>query len=88
MRPKASLRGGSFKKLKSSELQYRQFFFDEVLWHKAMNEITQVLLSQPGDGGDVEELLPLVYPVHNLLRKAPNENPFLQRGCESGFSDN
>jgi hypothetical protein len=53
-----------------------------------MNEITQVLLSQPGDGGDVEELLPLVYPVHNLLRKAPNENPFLQRGCESGFSDN
>src|SRR5271157_4610849 len=37
-----------------------------VVWRKAMNDITQILLSPQGDGCDSEELMPLVY---NDLRR-------------------
>jgi RNA polymerase sigma factor (TIGR02999 family) len=56
----------SHPKLPTGEVQHRQGQFDEVLWPQAMNEITQILLAQQDDGGDAEELLPLVY---NDLRR-------------------
>jgi RNA polymerase sigma factor (TIGR02999 family) len=52
--------------LKPENISIDNFDWMKYVGFKAMNEITQVLQSQEGDGCDSEELLPLVY---NDLRR-------------------